>query len=203
MISIDSLLQILCYLASYVVIMLHYFVGRIEDHGIYKFLLNDMFGIQIAYMWLKKNGSFFLYPYRDDNRKTISYYAFDAIDQREMFENVLKVSGIGAKTAFQIVQFPLVKIREAIENLDFKFFQNIPWIGPKTAKKLLLELKDSVKTEDFTKLNGDEKVYKNIVKSLKNLGYDTQNVKSILQKYEGTVSKEKIGEIIKWVIGKM
>ena len=65
------------------------------------FLINDVLWIEVFYEW--RAGSdwrFFLYPYRDDNRKTISYYAFDTIAQRDMFEKVLKISWIGAKDFF-------------------------------------------------------------------------------------------------------
>jgi Holliday junction resolvasome RuvABC DNA-binding subunit len=48
-----------------------------------------------------------------------------------------------------------------------KFFQAIPGIGPKSAKKILLELKDSFNAEDMQRLDLDQKLYKDIVKSLK------------------------------------
>jgi Holliday junction DNA helicase RuvA len=54
---------------------------------------------------------------------------------------MLKISGIGPKTAFQIVQLPKESLENAIKTLDAKFFQAIPGIGPKSAKKILLELK--------------------------------------------------------------
>jgi len=54
---------------------------------------------------------------------------------------MLKVSGIGPKTAFQIVQLPKESFLQAIKTVDVKFFQSIPGIGPKSAKKILLELK--------------------------------------------------------------
>jgi Holliday junction resolvasome RuvABC DNA-binding subunit len=74
--------------------MFHIFFGKLEQKGKHKFLINDVFGIQVAYAGNTQEGTFFLFPYRDDNRKTISYYAFDTIEQRDMFETVLKISGI-------------------------------------------------------------------------------------------------------------
>ena len=61
--------------------------------------------------------------------------------QREAFEQMLKMSGVGPKTAFQIVQIRLEELARAIEQLDTKLFQSIPGIGPKLAKKIILELK--------------------------------------------------------------
>jgi len=183
--------------------MLHLFVGNRVQEWNHIFLVNEMLWIEVFYAGEQQHWRYILYPYWDDNRKTISYYAFDSIDQRDMFEKVLKISGIGAKTAFHIVQFPLEDIRRAIQDLDMTFFQNLPGVGPKIAKKLLLELKDTVKTEDFVKLAVDEKLYKNIVSTLKNLWYETAVVKSVLQTYDGHISKDTMWEVIKWVIGKI
>jgi Holliday junction resolvasome RuvABC DNA-binding subunit len=51
--------------------------------------------------------------------------------------------------------------------LDVKFFQAIPGIGPKSAKKILLELKGTFDVQDVQTMDVDQKLYKDIVKSLK------------------------------------
>lgn len=183
--------------------MFHVFTGKIIIHWNKPYLQNESFGIQANYLWTKSEGMFFLFPYLDDNKKTIVYYAFDTAEQKWLFENMLKVSGIGPKTAFQIVQLPKASFQEAIKTVDVKFFQSIPGIGPKSAKKILLELKWTVGLDDFEKMNVDEKLFKDIVKSLKNFGYDSSKVKEILQKYDGKITKETMPEVIKWIIKSM
>ena len=74
--------------------MFHYFVGKIRHQGGETLLNNDMFGIQVHYLGRKDQGEFFLYPYLDDNKKTVFYYCFDTIDQKMMFENLLKINGV-------------------------------------------------------------------------------------------------------------
>lgn len=74
--------------------MFHYFVGKIRHFGGETLLNNDLLGIQVHYLGKKDQGEFFLYPYIDDNKKTIFYYCFDAIDQKAMFENLLKINGV-------------------------------------------------------------------------------------------------------------
>ena len=93
------------------------------------------------YVGSKKEGDFFLYPYLDEQKKSVFYFAFDIFEQKEAFEQMLKISGVGPKTAFQIVQIPVEELARAIEQLDTKLFQSIPGIGPKLAKKIILELK--------------------------------------------------------------
>ena len=180
--------------------MFHLFTGKRISYGPKTYLQSAYFGIQANYMWIQSEGTFFLYPYLDDNKKTIIYYAFDTADQQALFESLLKVSGIGPKTAFQIVQLPRENLQTALKTVDVKFFQSIPGIWPKSAKKILLELKWTVGVEDFEKITVDEKLFKDIVKSLKNFGYDTYKVKEVLQKYDGKITKENMPEVIKWII---
>jgi len=183
--------------------MLHLFTGEIKNFWEKKYIFNDFIGIEIYYLWEQKKWTVFLFPYWDDNRKTISYYAFDSVSQKWIFEDMLKISWIWAKTAFQIVQLSEENIRNAIKDLDVKFFQNISWIWPKTAKKILLELKDSFTIEEAVKLDIDQKLYKNIIKSLKNLGYEASSVKKVLLKYDWKIDSNNTGVVIKWVIDKM
>jgi Holliday junction resolvasome RuvABC DNA-binding subunit len=53
-----------------------------------------MFGIQIQYLGAKNQGEFFLYPYLDDNKKTIIYFCFDTAEQKTLFESLLKINGV-------------------------------------------------------------------------------------------------------------
>lgn len=183
--------------------MLHYFHGVIHHHGTTKILKNDFFGIQISYAGKQKEGEFFLYPHLDENRKTILYFAFDTIEQKQLFEELLKISGVWTKTAFIISQYGKDEINKALQTMDVKFFQAIPGIGPKSAKKILLELKGSINLQQVSAIEGEQKLFKDIVKSLKNFGYDSETVKALLSKYEGSITKDNTGEVIKRVISQM
>ncbi|MCK9467236.1 MAG: helix-hairpin-helix domain-containing protein [Candidatus Absconditabacterales bacterium] len=183
--------------------MLHIINGEVKKYGKQIFIQNSVFGIQVAYFGSKKKGIFFLYPYLDDNKKTINYFAFDTVEQKITFEDLFKISGIGPKTAFQIVQFPKDQLNIAIQSLDSKLLQSIPGIGPKSAKKILLELKGNFDFEDLAKMDIDQKLYKSIVTSLRGFGYDTNSIKETLQKYDGKITKNNMAEVIKRVISKM
>lgn len=181
--------------------MFHYFQGTIQTFGDKIYIINDHNGIQIHYHWtIKTKTAVFLHPHIDDNHKTIRYYAFDTHDQKEIFENLLKINGIGPKTAFHIAQLDQTAMKTAIKDLDVKFFQNIPGIGPKSAKKILLELKDSIKQDDLVKLAIDDKLLKKITTTLKWLGYESKKVHHMLQKYDHPITEESIQEVIKWII---
>nr|MBR6099944.1 hypothetical protein [bacterium] len=67
-----------------------------------------------------------------------------------------------------MVQLPLSELKDAVENLDAKFFQSIPGIGPKMAKKIVLELKDNVQIFEAIQVDQDQKLFKSVTKSLQN-----------------------------------
>ncbi len=85
------------------------------------------------------------YRVREDD---ISIYGFNTLEELKMFELLLGVSGVGAKTALAMLavcepsEFALAVISE-----DVKTLTGIPGIGPKSAKRIILELKDKMKKE--------------------------------------------------------
>lgn len=183
--------------------MFHYLKGKLQTIWNKKLLSNDILGIEVQYSGNKREGDFFLFPYLDDNRKSVFYFAFDTMQQKNMFEDMLKINGVWPKTAFQLAQLPKESLQNAVKNFDAKFFQSIPGIGPKSAKKILLEMKGSFEFDDIQKMDVDQRLYKDIVKSLKGFGYDAERIKSTLQRYEWKISKENMSEVIKWIIGQM
>ena len=183
--------------------MFHYFTGVLKKIKSESFLVNPSFWIQVNYAGSKKEGDFFLYPYLDEQKKSVFYFAFDTFEQKEAFEQMLKISGVGPKTAFQIVQIPVEELAKAIEQLDTKLFQSIPGIGPKLAKKIILELKWSFKLSEAFGVEEDQKLFKAVVKSLQNLGYEQVRIKEVLKTYPHKLEKDQLTEVIKRVIKEM
>ena len=183
--------------------MFHYIKGKVRRNQSDCFILTETFGVQVAYAGGQSEGEFFLYPYLDEGKKSVFYFAFDTLEQKQNFEQMLKVSGVGPKTAFQIAQIPIWELAEAIENLDTKLFQSIPWIGPKLAKKIILELKGNFQLSQASSIDVNQKLFKAVVKSLKNLGYDGQNVKAILSQYQWDLEKADLAEVVKRVISQL
>jgi Holliday junction resolvasome RuvABC DNA-binding subunit len=57
--------------------------------------------------------------------------------------------------------------------------------------------------KEVSALDIDQKLFKDIVKSLKNIGYDAESVKTTLTKYEEKITKNNMSEVIKWVISQL
>ena len=75
----------------------------------------------------------------------LQLYGFADRSERELFVQLLAVSGIGPKVALAIVSgSPVADLRRAIVRGDSARFQAIPGIGKKTAERIVLELKEKI-----------------------------------------------------------
>ena len=85
------------------------------------------------------------YRVREDD---ISIFGFNTLEELKMFELLINVSGVGAKTALAMLavcepsDFALAVISE-----DIKTLTQIPGVGAKSAQRIILELKDKLKKE--------------------------------------------------------
>lgn len=129
------------------------------------------------------------YYVREDN---ISLYGFLSNEELKMFELLIQVSGIGAKTAITMLsnitpsQFAI-----AIISNDIKTLTKIPGVGTKSAQRIVLELQDKLKTEDaIVKDTGVEKnITKNentdeAIQALQILGYNKGEITKTLDKLD-------------------
>lgn len=74
-----------------------------------------------------------------------SLYGFAKEAERALFRTLIKVSGIGAKTALSILSGVSVDdFARLIQRADIAALQRIPGIGKKTAERLIVEMKDKV-----------------------------------------------------------
>ena len=72
-------------------------------------------------------------------------YGFADREERELFIQLLSVSGVGPKVALAIVSgSPAAELRRAIVREDAARFQAIPGVGKKTADRIVLDLKDKL-----------------------------------------------------------
>lgn len=139
------------------------------------------------------------YRVREDD---ISIFGFNTLEELRMFELLLGVSGIGAKTALSMLaicepsEFALAIVSE-----DVKTLTQIPGIGTKSAKRIILELKDKIKQQqqideikDKVENNGikseKSKVQKVIenrgkvqeaIEALQVLGYHKKEIENIIK----------------------
>lgn len=96
-----------------------------------------------------KNSEFKLYTYLHVKEDAMQLYGFLSREEREMFELLIGVSGIGPKGALAILSsLSLDTLRFAIYAQDAKTISKAQGIGLKTAQKMILELKDKISLSD-------------------------------------------------------
>lgn len=90
-----------------------------------------------------------IFTYMSVSEDAIRLYGFLSQDDLNVYRTMITVSGVGPKAALGILgALSANDVRFAVFSDDVKALSRAPGIGAKTAKKLILELKDKLKLED-------------------------------------------------------
>ena len=109
-------------------------------------------------------------------------YGFPTQDELDIFELLLGVSGVGARTALAVLAAaPPDQLRTAIAHEQIGVLTRVPGIGPKTARSIIFHLKDKVGVET----RGAEIVYLSdtdteVIAALTGLGYSVVEAQTAL-----------------------
>lgn len=88
-----------------------------------------------------------LFTHHHVREDAVNLYGFLSSEEKEIFELVLTISGVGAKVALSILSAMTVDVfRRSIAQGDMKTLTKIPGIGKKSAERMVLELKDKIGT---------------------------------------------------------
>jgi Holliday junction DNA helicase RuvA len=86
-----------------------------------------------------------VYTHLHVRENELALYGFGSEEELALFRLLLSVSGIGPKVALSVLSFlPVDRLQTAIAQEDVVMLARVPGIGPKTAKKLVFDLKDKV-----------------------------------------------------------
>ena len=134
----------------------------------------------------------------------LNLYGFNTTDERDVFEMLITVSGIGPKAGIKLLSLPKGRLLEAIAGEDIALLTTIPGIGPKIAKRLALELKDKISELFKNAPGGMPMVFPDggeiaiAAQGLQALGYSTSEIRNMLKALPAEELKEmKAPEIIR------
>jgi Holliday junction DNA helicase RuvA len=106
----------------------------------------------------------------------VDLYGFSNPDDRDFFELILSVSGIGPKTALSILRrAPRETIEGAISKKDLSYLTKVVGLGKKSAEKMLLELSEKIGPRSHD--SADNEVFDTLVA----LGYTDREARGALQ----------------------
>lgn len=98
-----------------------------------------------------------MYTYMYVREDQLTLYGFLTRDDLKIFKLLIGVSGIGPKGALGLLsRISPNEFRFAVMSGDSKTIAKAPGIGPKTAQKLIIELKDKLKLEDMFEGDSEE-----------------------------------------------
>ena len=110
----------------------------------------------------------------------LTLYGFDEITDRNFFELLLSVTGIGPKVAQAILNInEAAIIAIAIKKSDLKVLEAIPGLGKKGAQRLVLELKDKVDNYLKDGVSSSTDLKDQVENALQGLGYSAKESKEI------------------------
>lgn len=136
-----------------------------------------------------------VFTYMRVREDDISLYGFNTNEELRMFELLLSVSGIGAKSAINILSnITPSSFALAVITNDVNTLKKLPGIGAKSAQRVILELKDKLKTEEAeakienskeiqVAIKEDDKVQE-AMSALQVLGYSKKEIEVAMQKID-------------------
>lgn len=100
----------------------------------------------------------YIYTNIKTSSDTFTLYGFSTQEEKNVFEMILSVSGVGAKTAASLLSnISPSKFAMCVVTNDSKYLsKNTPGLGPKGAQRIILELKDKFKDADISGMPADE-----------------------------------------------
>lgn len=118
-------------------------------------------------------------------------YGFGSLDERALFRQLIRISGVGARTALALLSgLSVSDMSQAVALQDASRLTSIPGIGKKTAERLLLELKGKLETGTLSAISSSIKndAMADIQNALLALGYSEKETILAIKQVPGDCS---------------
>jgi len=155
-------------------------------------------GIEVS----EKGKAISLFTHLVVREDALNLFGFVLKEELDFFEMLISISGIGPKTALNVLNISSVgALKRAISTGDTSHLVKVSGIGKKVADKIVLELKDKVLGDGDDQISLRDEV--DAVEALKTLGYSQRDAREALQKVEKNITNtnDRIKEALK-ILGK-
>lgn len=127
----------------------------------------------------------FIYIHTHIRTDVFQLFGFASVAERDLFEKLITVSGIGPKVALAILSaFDVDLLKQAIVNEDVALITSIPGIGKKNAQRLILELKEKLPLSEVSPVlvgsTVNRTMYEEARSALLSLGYSLSEAQKAL-----------------------
>jgi len=122
-----------------------------------------------------------------ENEMTL--YGFETIEELDIFKMLITVSGVGPKTAAQILGLTTAtEVVKAIGEANVEYFKKIKGIGLKTAQRIIVDLKSKIGGLGELNLKDDlSSIDDDVTLSLQQLGFDKKEIEKVIKKIPSDV----------------
>lgn len=191
--------------------MIEYISGTIADLSPTRIVIDNRgmgYGLEISLQTYealreKKEAKVFVFTTINQRDATEVMYGFATKDERELFELIVGISGIGAASARMILSsMSSDEFREAILSENISKIKSIKGIGLKSAQRMILELKDKIvkgegySTDVLLKSDNSDDI-EEATSALTMLGFSKPNVNKAIQAVIKKNPTAKVEDIIK------
>lgn len=146
----------------------------------------------------KLDNKILLYVAEVIEKDGIKFFGFLSEEERDLFENLKNITGVGIKIALRIVSAMSPKeFYKVIEKEDLNALLKVPGVGKKIAQKIFLEIKGVIPKREYKE--------ENIIKeTLLNLGYKKEEIEAVMEEVRKEFKDlDNFEEIIKFALRKL
>jgi len=123
----------------------------------------------------------------------LTLYGFSELVDRNLFELLLTVTGVGPKVAQSILGVnPASAVADMIKGNNLKSLEAIPGLGKKGAQRLVLELKDKLANYSAMGTSGDNQLKDQVELALQGLGYSPKESRLMVSQTLNQLTNENI-----------
>jgi holliday junction DNA helicase RuvA len=123
---------------------------------------------------------------------SLTLFGFSSLPERELFDVLLKINGVGPKLAMSIIStMSIDNLRNAVASQRAELLTRVPGVGKKTAEKIMLELKDKLPMGlDAVPQGGFDDINSDVMDALTSLGFSVVEAQMAIQSLPADAPKD-------------
>lgn len=135
-----------------------------------------------------------IYTHMHVREDDVSLFGFLSKEEKEAFELLIGVNGIGPKVGLSVLStLSVYELKMAVISEDVKTISKTPGLGPKGAKKLILELKDKLRFEELEEYGVGAEIFDTSVDSSDSVMITIEGLVSLgYSKSEAAIAVNKV-----------
>jgi Holliday junction DNA helicase RuvA len=153
-----------------------------------------------TFLKLPAQGEIILHTYLKVSENAMDLYGFLTAEEKEFFELLISISGVGPKTALNIMAVGSIDdIQLAIGRSDVKYLTAVQGIGGKTAERMVVELKSKIQNPKSKIGEVDSEILSEVIDGLVAMGYSRDEAKNTVNGVDtkGKTTEQVLREVLR------